>query len=257
MLNEKTRAEHLITSGEPSSDVKSAMSLLTRYYAQVRGLGIYEICEETRRYLVRAWPSISLQYVDSHLRRYAERATDRPLVMLDHVEITGRELECISKLKGIRVQCLAFAALAISKYDCLRCQRSCCWIQEHQFGEIIRRANITVSENDAALLLHQMFEAGMIEMSHSMSRGSFRILFAETDGAGIPLIKLEDSDFLDLGYAYRANKGDPFVRCEECRRWVKKSRNGRTRFCKNCAANNHKKHALAYANRKKSTQTEI
>lgn len=239
-MNEKTRAEDLISSGEILNDARATITLLARYAAQVLQMSAEDVVSYVSDYFKRNAPSINGWYVEKHLKYAAEHANDFPLKTLQPVRITAAELFAISKLSSIRDKSFVFAALAIAKFDVMVWPETDYWISGDRIGEIRRRANLSISYEDAAGILHRLYASGLINLSKKVNSCSFQISFAEAPGCGDEILLLTDSDYWDLGYCLRACYGQKYRRCEECGRWIKQAKNGRRRFCTNCAADNHR-----------------
>lgn len=250
-MNERETAEELIASGGVLNDAKHTIGLLLRYAIQELGMSVEDAKQFAKSHVLKANKDINYGYVDKYLEYYSEKAAEIPLIEMPPVKISKKELAVLAHVESIRGQCLLFAMLAIAKHDTILNREVNYWIRGDRIQEVSRRANLALSIKDLATLLHKMYKLGLIEMSSRFDTYSVRLCFAEADTADTALI-LTDNDFRDLGFCYRAYIGDSYLRCEECGRWIKQARNGRRRFCDDCAADNHR--ALNSANmRRKRT----
>lgn len=251
-MNEVKKAEDLISCGDTLGDIKSTMSLLARYDIQHCGMSPDAAYSHVLAFTQKVYPEVGRGYINARLEYYIAHAADFPLSEIDYIPITSAEMESLAVLDGIRIKCLAFTALAVSKHDAYICPDTNYWIRGDRWGELVRRANLTLTGDDTALMFHRLYVNNMIAKQNRINGSSIQVLFADTNGVGEEVMRLVDADFYDLGYRLKAYYGERFFRCEECGRWVKQAKNGRRRFCNDCAADNHAKTALKSYHRKKS-----
>ena len=251
-MNEPKRAETLIESGGILSDIKSTIFLLSRYAKLHLHLSDDDARKIVKAHIKKYAPGAHDNYIDKYITIYLNRANKYPLHAFDGVDITAKELNVIASLSGIRAKCFIFSALAVAKYDKMVWPSHNFWIHGDRIPEIARRANLTITSAGCASIIHQLYEAHMVEVSPRVDNCSFRIAFVEPIGEGAAILNLTDADFLDLGYCLRTCYGQKFTRCEECGRWIKQTKNGRRRFCQDCAADNQRALDAAYRRRKRS-----
>ena len=209
-----------------------------RYDVQVVGLDPNAAKDHVYQVARSLFPKIRPNYYEKYLEYCKNHAADRSLHYFNGVPITQVELDYIMTRDGIRAKCLAFAALAMAKYNTMRCPAAKYWIHQNRWGEMMKRANLTLSEDDMCNILGGIMKDGKLAIPKRVDSYSVQILYA--DETGEPVMMLNDMDYRDLGYCLRAYLGEPYVRCEECGRWIKQAKNGRRRFCEDCAADNHR-----------------
>jgi len=236
-LNEVGRAAELVDGRRKLNDIRSAISLVARYDIQAAMMSKEEATEHLRKFVRKTYPSSTPGFYEKHIAYYIDHATEYPLLKMDHVPITDAELDVVKAQNGIRAQCFAFALLAVAKFDTMRFPDVNYWVNGDRWSEVIHRANLTLSEDDVCHILHVMYIDGLVDCSPRVDNCSIHVLYPRE---GSTILELRDQDFCDLGYTYRAYIGEPYTRCEECGKWIKQARNGRTRFCKDCSASNHR-----------------
>lgn len=241
ILNEKACAERLLRNNETLEDVKATLSLLARYGAQVLDLSPAQSRQMLREFSDRNYRDVSLHYLNGKITYYTENAAEIPLAAIDFVPITQEELDAVAALDGLNAQCAAFAALALVKFDMMKCPEVNFWLRSDRFGEIIRRANVSMSAKELDYIFGALRAAGMVELPKRVDNCNLHILYASPMDAPDVALELRDQDFKDLGYVLRAYWGEPFVRCQECGRWIRQAKNGRRKFCDDCAADNHRR----------------
>lgn len=236
ILNETACAERLLTNNETLEDVKSTLSLLARYFVQVLELDTSTTKQLLRDFADKNYREVSLHYLEGKITYYTENKANVPLIHIDYVPITETELVTIATLETVRLQCIAFAALALAKLDTMKYPDMDFWLTGDRWGEVARRANITISDRELGYEFGRMKQAGMLELPKRIDSCSLHLTYASPLGAEDVVMKLGDQDYKDLGYALRAYWGESFVKCQECGRWIRQAKNGRRKFCDDCAA---------------------
>lgn len=240
VLDEVEKAKYLIDHGETLDDTRYTLSLIARYDTQIAGMDMEATSAHLWDYTDRAYKNLSLNYLEHYITYYSEHAADCPLTSIESVPITQTELETVGSLETTKLQCIAFAALAMVKYDTLRYPAVDYWLNGDRRGELVKRANVSISDKDLAYEMHKLYQDGLIGLSKKIDNCSLHILYASPLDAEDVALQLGDQDFKDLGYTLRSYWGEPFIRCQECGRWIRKSKNGRRKFCEDCAADNHR-----------------
>ena len=249
ILNEAAKASDLLAGKAKMEDVRSAISLIARYDIQAAGIKPESAAGHARQVVRKLFPQLPPKYVDRYVEYYVAHAADYPLSKVDGVPITQTELDAVNSCAGIRCKCLAFTLLALAKLDTVRHPDVNYWVSGDRWNEIQRRANLTLSEDDMCYMIHDMYAAGLIGLSERVDNCSMHVLFADAGGEAV--MTLQEADYKDLGYCFRAYVGEKYIRCGECGRWIKQAANGRKRFCSDCAGANHNKVALASYHRHK------
>lgn len=239
ILNEVAKASALISGNAKVEDLRTAVSLIARYDILAAQIPAAEAAAHVKRVAKRLFPARRVAEYENYIAYCVENAASRPLIRMDCVPITQKELDAVCSCDGIRAKCLAFAMLAISKFETMRYEPINYWIAHDGFYETIRRANLTLSASDVAAICRQMKLDGKIAFPYRRDSLSVHVLFVDPDGK--PVMQLNEQDYYDLGYCLRAYLGEPYTRCEECGRWVKQAKNGRRRFCSDCAADNQRR----------------
>lgn len=251
VLNEKKTAAALLAMEAKVEDVRTAISLVARYDIQAANIDPETTAAHVAKTMKLLYSKHNLHRYERQIAYYVEHAADWPLSCIDGVPITQAELDAVATRSGIRAQCLAFAMLAIAKLDTMRHPAVDYWLNGDRWGEIVERANLTLTEDDLCHMIFLMYQDDMVHCGKRVGGRSRRVAYADT--AGEPVMMLNDMDFRDLGYCYRAHIGEKYSRCEECGRWVRqKARGVAKRFCADCAADNQRALDAAYRRRKRS-----
>ena len=139
--------------------------------------------------------------------------------------------EDIRSLKSLRLERLAFTLLCIAKFCNQRNPNNNDWVCR-QHKEIFKLAAIPATNMTQALMLNELYEAGMIGLSKKVTNTNIRVLYIDENSK----VALAISDFRELGYEYMNYIGkNRYIRCAECGRLVPAKSNNK-KYCKNCAA---------------------
>lgn len=251
ILNEAAKASALISGTSKVDDLRTAVSLVSRYDVLAAQIPPAEAAAHTKKVVKRLFPARQVTEYENYVSYCVENAAARPLISIGEVPITQKELDTVCSCDGIRAKCLAFSLLAIAKYETMRYEPMSYWISNERFFETIARANLTLSGTDTAMICRQLKLSNKIAFPYRRDSLSVHVLFADQDGE--PVMRLNEQDYRDLGYCLRAYLGEPYARCEECGRWVKQKKRGVSkRFCEDCAADNHRLVMKEYQRKKRS-----
>lgn len=212
------------------------MSLIARYDVQAAKLDQQETERHVRETILRLYPDVSRHYVNVRLDYYIAHAADYPLVRLDPIPITAAEVARIAALAGIKQQAMAFACLALAKFNTARSAGDASWIPEARLRETMLRANLQMTNQELYLLLNELYQAGIIGLNRRIDNCDIHVLCIDAEEKSKVVMTLNEQDYKDLGYAWRAYCGAPYIRCQDCGRWIKAGKNGRRKYCAKCAA---------------------
>lgn len=230
ILNEKAEAEKIIATGEFGDSLSDALSLIARYYYS-KGLSSKNIYSELDKFMQENVPDYNPVLWKEMLDRKVKKAEKHPLTEIDNVVITKAEIETIRSLKSLRLERLAFTLLCIAKFGNRRNPDSNGWVCRHH-KEIFKLAAVPATNMTQALMLNELYEAGMIGLSKKVTNTNIRVLYINDDSE----VALAISDFRELGYEYMNYIGkNRYIRCAECGRLVPMKTNNK-KYCKNCAA---------------------
>lgn len=230
ILNEKAEAERIIATGDLGDSVSDTLTLLARYY-YCKGNSAKEIYSELNKFLNENVPDYNPVLWKDMLNKKVKKAGKHPLTDVNNVVITKAEMEKIRSLKSLRLERLAFTLLCIAKFCNQRNPNNNDWVCR-QHKEIFKLAAIPVTNMTQALMLNELYEAGMIGLSKKVTNTNVRVLYIDENSK----VALAISDFRELGYEYMNYIGkNRYIRCAECGRLVPAKSNNK-KYCKNCAA---------------------
>ena len=204
-----------------------------------------------RQYMMESEPGIVMVDWDLVIDRIMKNAKKSKLIVLDHIDITKPEMECIEALRGRQLQRLAFTLLCIAKYRNAISDAPNMWVNTPD-KDIMKMANINTSIKRQCSMFAALRDAGMIRFSSKVDNTSVEVLFA-CDGE----TALEVRDYRNLGYQYLMYHGEDYFVCEECGITEKcvssQSRGRKKKYCQSCAARIHIRQTVNSVMRRRAT----
>ena len=92
-------------------------------------------------------------------------------------------------------------------------------------------ANVQITTQDQGLMINELYRNDLINLSRNVGKPNIQVNFID-DKADVVLTITQ---LKDLGNEYLLYCGENYVHCERCGAVVRKSRNGKTRYCKKCS----------------------
>jgi len=187
-------------------------------------------------FLLQCDPNASLPNWSETLDRIAKNADRFPLIQIDSVDITERELASIGRVEGRQVQRLAFTLLCAAKYWDLVSEKNEHWVNTPD-REIMQMANISTSILRQSQMFAKLRAAGLIGFSRRVDNTNVQVLFIE-DGEEALRIR----DFRNLGYQYLQHCGEAYITCARCGLTVRErqpSKGRKQKYCPACAVEAH------------------
>lgn len=245
ILNEYEWAEKMIHNRDLGKRPSETLSRVAKYYYENR-YSKREIRKLLDQFLIQSSPDASLLHWSDTLDKIAKNVGKYPIVQIDCIPVTEKELETIKRLDSSSTQRLAFTLLCVSKYWDMVSDRNNHWVNSPD-KEIFSMANITASSKLQDLMYGKILSAGLIRLSKKIDNLNMQVLFQD---AGEPVLMIKD--FRNLGYQYMMYLGGPYFECEHCGMTVKmkehkqyrsrkkdchhNGRGRRQRYCSSCAA---------------------
>jgi len=265
---EDKRAIELLNKGNLSKSLRNDLCILGKYYK----VEISKDKEEIKKFLRgfcewRIDDYNEILYFDI-IKSAVNYSSKNDLFIARPVEVTKDELQKINKIKNKNKElqeqmkkCL-FTLLVLSK---LYNQKIEIQIQnkkttkkkkeklektryyfKESLREICKVANIKILIKNQEDLIIQLYKDGLLDISNNSAYKPLIINenYQETD------IVLRINNFQDLGLQYLLCNGDEnIIQCENCGKYIIK-KNGKIKYCRQCAKEIHKKTDREYQKNK-------
>lgn len=241
VLNEYDWAEDMINARELGKSPLETLSRVSKYYIE-NGYSPKETRNLLDIFLVRCRPDAVLAHWDSALDKIVRSSAKHPLIRLEGISITDKELRRIDILSSCQAQRLAFTLLCVAKYwDAARATNNH-WVNTAD-KEIMKMANINTSIKRQCLLFSDLRDADLVKFSKRIDNLNVQVTF--TDDSGKEALYIQD--FRNLGYQYMRRFGGNYFECEHCGLVEKEANPGvgrKQKYCKTCAAELNTKHRV-------------
>lgn len=228
-MNERRRAEDILSSVQETTNPIHNVYLLSRYY-YAQGMRQKEVLEKIEDYL-RQFPFLVLPKWQQTVDKIVAKAKGKGLIEIEYVGITEKELAEIAKLRKESLKKLAFTLLCIAKYfNTIRPENSS-WVNTPD-KDVFRMADIrTLDSKRQQKLIRELHLLGLVGYSKVVDNVNLRVLFVDAETE--PVLHIYQFD--DLGYQYLEYVGDPsIVHCKCCGKLIKKT-SCRKDYCDECA----------------------
>lgn len=246
ILNEREWAKDAIQSKELGKHPYETLTRVAKYYAA--DYSRKDTRNKLEYFLIQCQPSISTVTWGKTLDSAVKYAYKHPLIEIEYLEVTDREMEGIDSLPGRQLRRLAFTLLCIAKFQHTVDPGNPYWVNLPD-TEIRKLTNTKASVKRQSLLYKQLRDAGMIAFSKKVSNLNVQVLFAEE---GEPVLYIHD--FRNLGYQYEKHHGGNYFECACCgvTEKIENPNSGRRqKYCHECAAKMRSKQKAAFAVRRK------
>ncbi len=233
VLNEYDWAERMIENHDLGKKPIETLSRVSKYYYENQ-YSKSEVRDLLDSFMLQCDPTVALPSWSGVLDKVTKSVTRYPLIRLDGVTVTKKELDRIQSIKGAQLKRLAFTLLCVAKYWDAAFAKNDHWVNTSD-KEIMQMANINTSIKRQSLMFSELRSLGLIQFSRKVDNLNVKVLFI-TDGA----IAMHVQDFRNLGYQYQQFY-DPsgYFECANCGLTVKAASPQRGRpqkYCASCAA---------------------
>lgn len=231
VLNEYEWAERMISNRDLGKKPLETLGRVAKYYLAT-GYSKREVRRMLDTFLGQCDPSVSLPNWSDMLDKIARNVDKYPIIRVDGINITSKEMESIEKLESKQLRRLAFTLLCVAKYWDVVSERNDHWVNTTD-REVMQMANINTSIKRQSAMFAELKKAGMVRFSRKIDNLNVKVAFME-EGETV----LHIQDFRNLGYQYLKYCGAPYFECENCGLTVKiqePARGRRQKYCPSCA----------------------
>lgn len=235
VLDEYEWAENMINRRSLGSKPSETLLRVSKYYSENK-YSKKEIRDMLDTFVLQCDPKASLQRWSECLDRSVKNASKSSIIRLDGIDISKKEMECISKLNGKQIKRLAFALLCMAKYCHMINPNNNYWVNVPD-REIMKMANISTSVKRQSLMFAELRQLEMIKFSKKVDNLNVQVLFVDEGENAIHI-----TDLRNLGYQYLKYYGEPYFECVNCgitEKIVNPSSGRKQKYCPSCAIEIH------------------
>ena len=153
-------------------------------------------------------------------------------------------METISAVSGLQRQRVAFALLALAKYQNAINQKNNNWVS-FPLKIVFSLANVKMSMNDQCLLMNDLMRLGLLQFNQRVDNLNVKVLYSCAGGNTI----IEIRDMRNLGYQYMRHCVGLFLECETCSAVVPRKA-PRQKYCAECSQVERARKTLEYYRKK-------
>lgn len=230
VLSEKLRAQEAIENSSFGGDPKHVLMYVAKYYCS---LGYN--CKDMRRlledFVLRCEPSTNVFRWNSAISWCVANADKYPLIDIDGVKVTSKEIGEVKKAGGVLLQRLLFTLICLAKYGNAVNPNNKNWVNTPP-RDIFSLADIKVNLNRQSLMINDLWKKGCLEYSRIVDNINLNVKVIDEDPKDEALFV---TDFRSLGNQYMKFIGNDYMECQNCGIVVKRTSN-RQKYCPSCAA---------------------
>lgn len=173
------------------------------------------------------------------INRYINQAKKQPLHCIDGIAITRNEIKAARELNDTKAEKLYITLLCVAKLKNLRNALNNNWVSEAD-TELFKLANIS-SRNilERGYIFNALYSKGYVSFAARVDNLNTRVEKIYDDEC-----ELYITDLRNIGNQYLKHLGGKYVECSECGLVVKQSRNGRVKYCSECAKKMDRKKSI-------------
>lgn len=225
ILNEKTRAQDIIRTGDLGKHVANSLSILARYYHKYEGLKNKPLFNKLDGFMAEHYPDYLPYNWSITIDTQVKKADKYPLVEIEYVPVTQYELDVIKGLKDIQLERLAFTYLVLAKYYNLRNPDNNGWVVLKP-SAVFSLANLNKNRNDQFEDIYDLKEYGYIELAKKIDNQNIRVTFINDDSE----VVLKVTEMTHIGYVYLKYIGQCIKPCPRCGKLIR----SRYKLCNEC-----------------------
>lgn len=181
------------------------------YYLQ-EGLSPKDARQRLEEFLLSCDPKAVIGNWEKRMDDAMRAAQKYPLIVVDGVDITQKELDTINGVGAVQARRLAFTLLCFAKFFNKVKGKNDGWVNSPD-TDVLRAANIDVSIAKQSAIFKSLKDAGLIKIPMRVDSISVQVLFVDNKGKSVWHV----DDFRNLGYQYMYRYGSgAYCKCESC-----------------------------------------
>ena len=211
ILNEKVYIEDIIKQKDLGSSPVQTLNMVARYYHSL-SYKPKAIREELEHFLLRCDPNANLVKWSDVIDRAVSKAK-KPLIEIDSISITKKELKTCYDAGGKKLRRIAFTMLCLAKYYNNVYDTDGGWVNT-PMAEIFSLANVCLSRKEQAIAINKMVSSELLGLSKRIDSTNVCVKYVDQDGEP----ELYVYDFRNLGFQYERYRYGikNYPQCELC-----------------------------------------
>lgn len=236
VLNEREFAidalQRCVLGAKPSE----TLGRVAKYYHS-EGYDKAAIHSKLEDFIVKCDPALNLAKWQTTIDNQVKSAGKFPLIEIDGVPITQKELDTCERVEGTQMKRLLFTLICLAKLGDATKESNNGWVNRPD-KEIFKLANVVTSVKRQSLMYNDLRAAGFIRFSKKVDSVSINVLCIDNSGAPVLTI----TDFRNLGYQFLRYCGEPYIECACCGLVIKRTGSNH-KYCSSCSLDIHRERA--------------
>lgn len=241
IFNEYEYAKYIIEKHNPNEKIgiKRLIRLIIRYYyEEYKDLSTKQYVEKVLSVIdtfnFSAYQYQEYQYYD-FIKRLCKKAQKHEfnveLRNIDSVNVTEAEMQIISKGENDSQRKVLFTLYVLAKIYSYHSG----WVN-YSLTEIYKLADVYMNRRDKLFLLHDLYEAGLIEFNHTIDKWGLKVNLIEDSPTAVTI---EIPEHFGRQYIAATKPGWKMCEAGDCYKLFKKT-SPNQKYCKNCSERIHR-----------------
>lgn len=228
VLNERECAIEALQRCVLDSKPLETLGRVAKYYRS-EGYKKSDIHAMLESFMLKCDPTINIVKWQDAIDRQIKDADKFPLIEIEGIPITKKELDICDGLPGKQMRRLMFTLICIAKFCDAVSAKNNGWVNRPD-KEIFKMANVVTPIKRQSLMLNDLREAGLIRFSRKVDNININVQCIDHTGKPVLII----TDYRNLGYQYMRYCGEPYFECASCGIVIKRASNAQ-KYCPDCA----------------------
>lgn len=222
------------------NNVTNTIYSIAKYNYHVLGMDDKDNYNAVLQYILDNCDNLFEESIYSDIENCIKNAKKHKLASIEEVCITESEINIIKGLNDIKQEKAAFVLLAVSKYinaihgdghsDSAYLTNS----------EICKLARITIPVSERDVFMQFAYDKELVYRHTFAGSVQKKLTFISHDPKDKVVLRLNESDYLDLAYAYLSYlEPHKFKRCFRCKKWMR-GKDKKNELCTDCKKDNTK-----------------
>lgn len=230
ILDEAKEAEKLIRGGYIEKNLFQKTALVARYYYHRENIKDGSLRDRIECFLSEHYKDYHYNDCSEMINKILNNIDKFPLVQIDNITVTDRELQVIGELPNIRTKRVAFALLCIAKFNNARNSLNHNWVSQ-KLKVIFEAADVRTTTETQSMIIHELVKRDLVSLGVKVNSTSMCVNYI--DNTGSTALTITDLKNLGLQYMYYLQPLK-YDRCKLCGRFIKLKGNHHL-YCTECS----------------------
>ena len=228
-MNEVARAQDIINTGEFGKKPGASIYLIARYYKQIEKLSNKRIISSIHNMMEQTYPGYIKANWEATIESAVKQAKSKPLIQVDKISVTDKEMDIVDALPNIKDRRLAFTMIVVAKYYNEVYSENNGWVNLDP-KYIFDMACVQASKVEQAEMYARLTCAGIITYSRKTGSVNAKVLCLDYLGDTV----CEITDMRRIGNDYMMCHGKSYSVCLRCGITFRQNKQNNRKYCSEC-----------------------